>query len=338
MQRIEILQLFENQQDRVIIDVRSPSEFEKGHIPNAINIPLFSDEERAIVGTTYKRASPEKAMLQGLDFVGQKMSMFVKRAKKLAPEKKLIVYCWRGGKRSGSLSWLWDMTGFDVMTINGGYKAYRTHVLETIDNQPLILNRIGGKTGTGKTKILHHLSELGEQVIDLEGLAHHKGSAFGSLGELPQPSVEHFENRLFDKIRTADSSKRIWIENESRSIGRCFLPDGFWSKFSDSKLYNIEIPTDARIQRLCDDYAKYDKNDLMAVFKNIERKIGGQNAQAAIAALEIDDYPTATKIALSWYDKTYQFGLDSTKAYETVALVFSHAEMKKIAEELKNLS
>jgi tRNA 2-selenouridine synthase len=229
------------------------------------------------------------------------------------------------------------MTGFDVMTVNGGYKAYRTHVLEVFDNQSLILNRIGGKTGTGKTEILYHLTTLGEQVIDLEGLAHHKGSAFGSLGELPQPSVEHFENRLFDKIRTADLSKRIWVENESRSIGRCFLPAGFWDKFSDSKLYNIEIPNDARIQRLCDDYAKYDVNDLIAVFKNIERKIGGQNAQTAIAALEVGDYPTATQIALFWYDKTYQFGLDSTKAFETVYLTFPHADMKKIAEELHGL-
>ncbi len=337
MQKINPIQLPDFQQDRVIIDVRSPSEYAKGHIPNAVNIPLFSDEERAKVGTAYKKISPEKAMIKGLELVGPKMAMFVKRATKLAPNRKLLVYCWRGGKRSGSLSWLYEMAGFDVAILEGGYKAYRNFVLETFDNQELRLLRIGGKTGTGKTEILRQLGFLGEQIIDLEGIAHHKGSAFGALGETPQPSVEQFENNLHTTLLLLDKNKRIWVENESRGVGKCFIPQGFWNQFIKSKLYDVLIPIDLRILRLVEDYAQYPKEELIQVFKNIEKKLGGQHAQKAIIALENNDYATAVEVALVYYDKTYQFGLETNQSEATVLLEFDHADMKQIAEKLKEL-
>jgi tRNA 2-selenouridine synthase len=337
MQKINPSQLSDFQKDRVIIDVRSPSEYAKGHIPNAVNIPLFSDEERAKVGTAYKKVSPEKAMIKGLEFVGPKMAMFVKRATKLAPNRKLLVYCWRGGKRSGSLSWLYEMAGFDVAIVVGGYKAYRNFVLESFDNQILSLNRVGGRTGTGKTEILQELELLGEQIIDLEGLAHHKGSAFGALGELPQPSVEQFENKLHAAISLLNKNKRVWVENESRGVGKCFIPQGFWDQFCESPLYNVQIPLDLRILRLVEDYAQYPKEELIQVFKNIERKLGGQHAQKAITALENDDYATAVEVALVYYDKTYQFGLENNLSKNAILLEFDHADMKKIAKKLSSL-
>lgn len=337
LEKINVLQIADYQEDRVVIDVRSPSEFLQGHFPNAVNIPLFTDEERAKVGTIYKRASPEKALLTGLDFVGRKMTKYIGLAKKAAPNRKLIVYCWRGGKRSGSLSWLFDLAGFDVKIVDGGYKAYRGLASQLYDNQEVKLYRIGGETGTGKTEILYHLKDLGEQIIDLEGLAHHKGSAFGELGETPAPSPEQFENNLYEAFSKLDFSKRIWIENESRGIGKIFISQSFWDMFSKGSLYNIHIPKDLRIKRLVIDYANFPKEELANSFRSIEKKLGGQNMQAAIEAIEENNFEKATEIALVWYDKTYNFGKDKKNYNALTELDFDHADMRKIAETLSTM-
>lgn len=337
VERINALQIADYQQDRVVVDVRSPSEFLQGHVPNAVNIPLFSDEERAVVGTLFKRASPEKALLKGLDFVGRKMSKFIGLAKKAAPNRALIVYCWRGGKRSGSLSWLFDLAGFDVKVVEGGYKAYRALASQLYENQEIMLCRIGGKTGTGKTEILQHLENLGEQIIDLEKLAHHKGSAFGELGETPAPTTEQFENNLYAAFSKLDLSKRIWVENESRGIGKIFIPQSFWDMFSKGSLCNIHIPHDLRIKRLVVDYANFPKEELVKSFFSIEKKLGGQNMQAAQEAIENDDFGKAAEIALVWYDKTYNFGKEKKNYSSLTELDFDHADMKKIAEEMVKL-
>jgi tRNA 2-selenouridine synthase len=202
VEKIHPADLWQHLTDRVLIDVRSPAEFARAHIPNAHSLPLFNDEERAKVGTMYKQMSPEAALLKGLEIVGPKMSGFVKKAIKWSPDRKVIVHCWRGGKRSGSVAWLLKFAGFDVLTIEGGYKNYRQTVLQSFDNQ-LLKNMIilGGKTGSGKTYILKELEKRGEQIIDLEGLANHKGSAFGWIGENQQPTTEHFENLLHDALR-----------------------------------------------------------------------------------------------------------------------------------------
>jgi tRNA 2-selenouridine synthase len=333
IERINISQLFDYQLDSIIIDVRTPAEFEQGHIVGAFNLPLFTDEERAIVGTAYKRQSPQNALIKGLDLVGKKLSYFIKRAQKMAQGKRIIVHCWRGGKRSGSMAWLLDLAGMNVVVLEGGYKAYRTHVQASFE-LPLSLNVLGGATGTGKTEVLFHLNELNAQVVDLEGLANHKGSAFGALGEDPQPKTEHFENLLFNAIGQLDRTKTIWIENESRGIGTAFLPQGFWDNMKIGKLINIEIPYDLRVARSVEDYKKYPKEDLIAVFKNIERKLGGQHSKAAIAALENDDYRTAAEIALVYYDKTYQHSFENNPTLAVSNLSYSHADMKEIARDL----
>lgn len=333
IERINISQLFDYQQDSVVIDVRTPAEFEQGHIIGAFNLPLFTNEERAIVGTAYKRQSPQNALIKGLDLIGTKLSYFIKRAQKMAAGKRIIVHCWRGGKRSGSMAWLLDLAGMNVVVLEGGYKAYRTHVQASFD-LPLSLNVLGGRTGTGKTVILFHLRENNAQVIDLEALANHKGSAFGALGEAPQPKTEHFENLLFEEIRQLDTSKTIWIENESKGIGTAFLPQGFWDNMKVGKLINIEIPYDLRVLRSMEDYKKYPKEDLIAVFKNIERKLGGQHCKAAIDALQNDDYTTAAEIALVYYDKTYQHSFEQNPTIAVSYLSYPHADMEEIAKDL----
>ena len=323
--------------DRVILDVRAPGEYFQGHIPQALSFPLFSNEERAAVGTLYKQVGKEEAMELGLRFVGPKMESFVKQAKALAPNRRLAVHCWRGGQRSGSMAWLFRQAGFDVVTLEGGYKAYRHLVLDGLAMTDLKLIILGGRTGSGKTKILHALRELGEQIIDLEGLAHHKGSAFGFIGEAPQPTVEQFENELFASVAPMHTSRRVWVENESRSIGRIYIPDSFWSKMKIAPLVIIEIPDEARIEHLLADYVLTDRDELVLAFQKIASKLGGQHLKTALEALQQDDFGAAAHIALTYYDKTYQFGLDSSSSSNVRRLSFEHGNAVEIAKVLAQL-
>ncbi len=334
---LEIAELLEQRGACPLLDVRSPGEYAQGHIPCAVSFPLFSDAERAAVGTLYKQTGKEDAMELGLRYVGPKLESFVKEAKALAPGRKIMVHCWRGGQRSGAMAWLLRQAGFEVETMPGGYKAYRKWVLECFESSPLQLVVLGGQTGSGKTKILHELARLGEQVIDLEGLANHKGSAFGFIGELPQPTVEQFENDLFDRILALDLTKRIWVENESHSIGRVFIPEPFWKKMKIAPLVNIKIPDEARIQNLLEDYVLTDKADLVTAFNKIGKKLGGNNLKTALEALERDDYPSAAKIALWYYDKTYQHGIDNSISSDLKTVPFEHADVQKIALKLKTM-
>lgn len=292
---------------RVLLDVRTPAEFEQGHIPGAINLPLFSNEERAEVGTLYKQQSQEAAFLRGLDFVGGKMRTFVEKARTFAPHGRVMTHCWRGGQRSGSMSWLLDLAGLDVMTLNGGYKAYRRHILDTFGDRKLTILILGGHTGSGKTDILQQLRGQGEQIIDLEGIANHKGSAFGALGEAPQPTVEQFENDLFDAFCDIDPGRRVWLENESRAIGRVYIPQAFWAQMNAAPLVHLEIPLEVRVGRLVADYAGFPREALIDSFERIRKRLGGQHLQAAREALAGDDFESAARIALRYYDKAYGF-------------------------------
>ena len=225
---LDILQFLTLAETIPVIDVRSPAEFEKGHIPGAFNIPLFNNEERAIVGTLYKQKGKNEAVLAGLDIVGPKMSSLVSEARKISVNNEVLVHCWRGGMRSGSFCWLLNTVGIKASTLKKGYKAYRNHVLQSFE-KPFQIIILGGETGSGKTEILKYIREEGEQVIDLEGIAHHKGSSFGAIGQEPQPRPEQFENDLALQWNKLDPSKRIWLEDESKNIGRVFITDSLWN-------------------------------------------------------------------------------------------------------------
>ena len=317
-----------------ILDVRSPGEYAHGHIPGAISFPLFSDEERAAVGTAYKQQGKETAFELGLRFTGPKMEDFVRSARKTAVNGKLGVHCWRGGQRSGAMAWLLRQAGLEVQTLEGGYKAYRQFVLNGFAESSLQIIIIGGRTGSGKTSILHALKNAGEQIIDLEGIAHHKGSAFGFIGELPQPTVEQFENNLFEAIFKTNPDRRIWLENESRSIGRVYIPDAFWAKMKQAPLVNISIPLEARVNNLLKDYVLTDKAELEVAFRRIEKKLGGLKLKQAIECLEQGEYEPAARIALEYYDKTYQHGLETNTSPDIRMLEFDHGDPGKIAEAL----
>ncbi len=290
----------------LIIDVRSPGEFLSGHIPGAINLPLFSDEERAEVGTIYVRRSKEDAVQRGLEIVGPKMGGFVKKARHLFDGNPILLYCWRGGMRSNSMAWLFQTAGLPVYVLKGGYKAYRHSFTDLLESAPWEFISLNGLTGCGKTDILHCLETQGEQVIDLESLANHKGSAFGHLGNRNQPSTEHFMNLIYERLRIFDAGKPIWIEGESRSIGHVFIPDLFYSKMQSAKRIFYEIPFEDRIIRIKNEYGSFSKDSLRDSFLKIRKRLGGDALSQALSALEDGDMECAIRVAMYYYDKTYR--------------------------------
>jgi tRNA 2-selenouridine synthase len=308
---ISIKEFLSSRTNTPIVDVRSPKEYQLAHIPGAINIPLFNDAERAMVGTTYKHEGREKAITQGLELVGPKMAEFVAEGKRILQEHQaayITMHCWRGGMRSKSMATLFNFAGIPTLTITGGYKVYRNAVQQSFAN-PLHLIVLGGKTGSAKTAILQALQQQGEQIIDLEKLANHKGSAFGQLGEDPQPSSEYFENLLFEKIQQLDSTKRIWIEDESHLIGKVFIPETFWEQMRNAQVIYCDFPIEERINYLVTTYGNFDHEGVIESVKRITKKLGGQHAKAALEAYEAGDLKKATEIVLVYYDKTYNFGL-----------------------------
>jgi tRNA 2-selenouridine synthase len=306
--KVDIKAFLEGSPGQVVIDVRSPSEFASGHIPGARNVPLFSDSERKAVGTLYTQRGRREAIHKGFEILAGKYSKLLGAARDLIMDGKVYIYCWRGGMRSGSFAWLLEQTGTDVYILDGGYKSYR-RLIRQYFSQDLNLHILGGMTGSGKTEIIKELKKRGHKAIDLEGLANHKGSAFGALGENCQPSTEQFENDLLFEFLKFDSMDIIWLENESQSIGRVFIPMELYRQMCSSPLYNIQLAFPQRIERLIGEYSQFDDQLLLQCMKKISKKIGGQNYQLAEKHLENRDYLSFASIALKYYDKAYQFGL-----------------------------
>jgi tRNA 2-selenouridine synthase len=267
------------------------------------------------------------------------MANFVRQAARLNPAgKEIILHCWRGGQRSKSLAWLLASAGMQVNTIQGGYKAYRQVTQEYLSEMRHCLIVLGGSTGSGKTLILQELHRLGEQVIDLEALAHHKGSAFGWLGEKDQPHTEHFENLLADALQKTDVHKRIWVENESKSIGRVFLPLRFRQKMKETALFQYELDLESRLDILVEGYAKFAEGELIASFERIKTKLGGLAFQQAVDAVKLGDYRSAARIALVYYDKTYGHSLELNETPNMITLQSNKFDAKQAAKDLIGLA
>ena len=305
--------------DIPVIDVRSEAEYIHAHIPGAHNIQLFNNEERAEIGMIYKLQGSENAISHGYNLVGPKFQHYFDQLNNLTRQKKILLYCWRGGMRSSSLAWLYETAGYECFVLTKGYKAFRQHVLGSFSNPARIII-LGGKTGSGKTDILKELTEKGEQVLDLEKYANHRGSAFGHLGQPPQPSSEYFENLLFMEWKNFDLSHPIWIEDENQQIGNIFIPGPLWLQMQKSPVFMIDISLETRIKRLMADYACFNTEHLISCFEKIGRRIGLENLNIAINCLRNDDLKTACQIVLQYYDKAYQNSL-SKKNPELVNLI-----------------
>ena len=292
-----------------VVDVRSEGEFAEGHIPSAINIPILNNAERVAVGTDYKQKGQAEAIRTGFRLVGPRLIDIIDQAKQLADNKELIAHCWRGGMRSANFCQFVNMAGVKPHQLKGGYKAYRQQALSSF-KIPFNFIVLAGSTGSGKTEILNALAEAGEQVIDLEYLAHHKGSVFGGLMQPPQPTTEQFQNNLFEKILTLDSHKRVWIEDESVAVGKIFLPLDFWQAMGRSQVVELQVDRSIRIDRLVKEYGQADKIAFLEAMTGITKKLGGQHFKAAKESLLENDMHAVMDTLLTYYDKAYRNGLE----------------------------
>lgn len=301
---LDIKEFLQLAQRLPVIDVRTPAEYSHAHIPGAVNLPLFTNEERSVIGTLYLKKGSAEAMIKGLEFIGPKMKSFVETAAEIAPNHEALMHCWRGGMRSSSMAWLMNQVGIRTLTLTGGYKSYRRYTAECFGNN-INLVVIGGMTGSGKTAVLKALQQKGIQVIDLEKLACHKGSVFGGIGEPEQPSVEQFENNLFSELVKLDTQQPVFVEDESIAIGKVFLPRKFYDQMSIAHYIRLDVRFEDRLTCLVNAYAKGTNEELITGVKKIEKRLGMENASRAITMITEGDLYTAAEIVLKYYDKIY---------------------------------
>ncbi|MGL1892408.1 MAG: tRNA 2-selenouridine(34) synthase MnmH [Spirochaetaceae bacterium] len=305
---IKVDDFLNNNQELPIIDVRAPIEYNKGHIPGAINIPLFTDIERASVGLCYKEEGHDNAVELGLELVGPKLATFVKECKKLNSNGEIKVYCARGGMRSGSFSWLLDTAGFKkVYRLEKGYKAFRNYA-QSFFEKNYTLHVLSGMTGSGKTDILLEMEKIGMQVIDLEGFADHRGSAFGGIGKNPETSTEKYENSIFNKMMGFDLSIPIWIEDESRNVGKVLVPPPIFKRMETSKRFVIELSREIRAERLAIDYTAYGNETILESLEILKKRLS-ERFTAIVEYVNNNQYKEAAILILPYYDKSYTKGL-----------------------------
>lgn len=331
--RLSIHEFLKASADHPVLDVRSPGEFTHAHFPGAISFPLFTDEERAVVGTLYKQKSREDAIKAGLDFFGPKMRGMVETAESILKEnnstsKQVFVYCWRGGMRSAGVAWLLDLYGFKVHSLVGGYKSFRRFVLDSF-LLPFQLRILGGYTGSGKTELLKSIQEKGAAIIDLEALANHKGSAFGNIGLPEQPSQEMFDNLLglalyrltgsgaiTDGLR--NMNRPIWLEDESQRIGKVNIHPDFWKQMRSSPIWFLDIPFEERLDHLVAEYGELDREKMIEAIGRISSRLGGLETKNAIRFLQEGNTKESFRILLKYYDKWYHKGLHNRAGLEAL--------------------
>lgn len=294
-----------------VIDARSEGEFALDHLPGAVNWPSLNDAERALIGTEYKQASPFAARKRGAALVARNVAMHIERHVLDRPKDwQPLVYCWRGGQRSGALSLILSQIGFRVQVIEGGYQAYRRAVLAALEVQPLQLRFrvVCGQTGSGKSRLLAALQAQGAQVLDLEGLANHRGSVLGLVPGSPQPSQKHFDSRLWDAIRHFDPAQPVWVESESRKVGELRVPERLIECMRASPCVHLELPTEARVALLMADYDFF-VNDVPAFCTRLDalRPLRGNDVinqwQAAAKSGRIES--VVRELLVTHYDPVY---------------------------------
>jgi len=340
MRRVQIEEFLKESKNALLLDVRSPGEYNHAHIPGAISFPLFTDEERKVVGTSYKQVSRQTAIKIGLDYFGPKMRGMVEEVERLISNRQpainnennctlpvansVFLYCWRGGMRSGAIAWLLNLYGFNVTVLAGGYKSCRNWVIKT-NAYPFPLKLIGGYTGSGKTQLLKALKAKGDLILNLEELACHKGSAFGNIGMPQQPTQEMFENLLATKITALHTQakeskaaaedfvhqppKNIWVEDESQRIGLVNIPKAFWENMRSAPLYFLDIPFEERLNNIVEEYGKLDRERMIGAIERISKRLGPLETKMAIQYLREDNTKESFRILLHYYDKQYTKGL-----------------------------
>jgi len=299
-----------------LIDVRSPSEYYKGHLPNSINIPLFDNEERSIIGTIYKKEGRKKAVIEGLKFFEKKMELLLDNlfmsieSYKTIPNKNnehfIRIYCSRGGMRSQSIAWLLEKYKLNPITLKGGYKKYRRWILDCFSKKWNIVI-IGGKTGSGKTRLLSLLEKYKYQTIDLEGFACHRGSTFGGLGMKEQPSNEQFENEIAEKLYSFKTNNNIFVEAESANIGKCKIPHEFFNQMKKSRRIEILRSESNRLDELIHTYSVFKKEELKDSVQRIKKRLGPQRTKIALESIDEEKWDLVCRSVLDYYDRCYEY-------------------------------
>jgi len=294
-----------------IIDVRSPAEYAEAHIPGAISCPVLDDQERARVGTIYKQVSPFEAKKIGAALISANIARhleqhFLARGKDWKP----LIYCWRGGDRSGAMTTIFRAIGWRAGQLDGGYKAFRRHVIDQLAELPgrYTLQVVAGPTGSAKTRLLHALAARGEQVLDLEGLACHKGSVLGVLPEQPQPAQKGFETALWQALRDFDPERPVYVEAESRKIGNLHLPDALIAAIRQAPCLRIEAAIEARVAFLLADYAYFfERRELLADrLQALHALVSRERLAHWLALVAAGDWPPLVRALLvEHYDPLY---------------------------------
>ncbi len=316
-----------------VIDVRSEGEYAEGHISRALNIPLLTNAERTVVGTAYKQSGQREAIQEGFRLVGPRLNDMVLEAESVAIGKETLVYCWRGGMRSSNFASFIGMAGIRSHLLDGGYKTYRQSALEAF-RKPLNLKSITGCTGSGKSDLLRELARKGEQVIDLEAMASHKGSAFGGLLQPPQPTTEQFQNDLYECLLSLDPQRPIWVEDESIAIGKIFLPHDFWVQLNTSPMIRIDVPKETRVLRLANEYGAADRTEFLAIMTKVSKKLGGQHFKAAAEKLQEGDMPGVIDILLTYYDKAYLNSMEKRIGQQRRSIPWDGKDLGSLALQL----
>jgi tRNA 2-selenouridine synthase len=329
--KINIETFLAKQHNCLVIDVRTPAEFLQAHIPNAHNLPIFSNEQRVEIGTTFKQIDRQKAIKIGLQYFGPKMLQYIQAAEALLetkPNAEIIVHCWRGGMRSAAMAWLLDLYGYTVYQLVGGYKIYRTWALAQFEiSYPLII--LGGYTGSGKTYILPHLASAQNKVIDLEGLACHKGSAFGAINMLTPPRQEMFENLLALQLYSCllEKPTAIFLEDESQRIGNLLIPNALWNQMRNTTIAFINLPFSVRLKHITAEYGTLPKQELLDASQRIAKRLGGLETKNVIQFLENNEIQNAFEILLKYYDKGYQKGLEKRENLKNYLVMIDSEEI-----------
>ena len=294
-----------NYSDATWVDVRCPREYNKGHYTKAINIPIFSDEEYHNLGQTYKAKGENIATKLGYEYALNSRTNIINKIKEVN-KNNFIIYCARGGMRSKGFQNIINNKKYKTLRLKSGYKAIRNHVLNSFKEQRKVVV-IAGSTGTGKTTIINKMKEKGHNIIDLEKLANHRGSAFGDLGITKQVSQQQFENDLSYFWSQTFPNKDVFIESESRKIGKVSIPSEIWEQMQKGLYLKIDMDIDRRVENLIKDYGDYSKFDLEIRIRQISRKLGGQNVKIALEYLESNSLHTLCKFLLeNYYDKMYR--------------------------------
>lgn len=336
MKILQVEEFIENRVRYQPIDVRSPGEYRQAHIPGAVNVPLFTDEERAVIGNTYKKEGIEQAKLLGLKLVAPHLPEMVDKILAAAGEKKILIYCWRGGMRSFSMCALMNALKYPVYQLSGGYKAFRRfifrfHQEKQISVPVFVLN---GLTGVGKTRILRHLQAGGAYVLDLEGMANNRGSVFGSVGLGATRSQKDFDALLAYALLDYEHAPYLLVEGEGRRIGQVRLPDYLYTAMLKGTHILLKADLAVRVERIVNEYhgSKETKDELIASLSMLQRKLGKAKVQELIGKIRQGCYHEVVwLLCRDYYDQHYD---DSKGKQEEYLAVINANNLQKAAEEI----